>query len=77
MIMVMENGQYMTKTRGTTLVLEKKPYGWQVSANNAAVQAWRSLGVKIFNNLEEVEARYKSFRGIKQLLGHNHETVVC
>lgn len=56
--------------KGTTLQLRYNANVgyWEVQAMNAAVRAYRTLGVKVFWTLAEVEARYKTFRGIGKLV---------
>ena len=55
--------------RGTSLTLVKKSGGWwEVHSMNAAVRAYRSLGVKVFWSLEDIERAYKTFRGIAALI---------
>jgi hypothetical protein len=57
--------------RGTTMTLsfnEVCGY-WQVMSDNAARRAYRTLGVKIFRSLAEVEQAYKAWRGISALVG--------
>jgi len=44
------------------------PAAWEVHAINEAVRAYRSLGVKVFWTLEEIERSYKTFRGISALI---------
>ena len=41
---------------------------WQMMSDNAAVRAYRSMGVKIFWNLADVERAYKTWRGISALI---------
>ena len=54
--------------KGTELTLVKMEAGyWLVSADNAAARAWRSIG-KTFWSLAEIEAKYKTFRGISALI---------
>jgi hypothetical protein len=57
--------------KGTTLTLKwnTRLDRWEVFADNAAVRAYRSLGVKIFATLADVETRYKTFRGVSALIG--------
>jgi len=60
-----------TNGRGTEMTLsfnENVGY-WQVMSDNAARRAYRSLGVKTFWSLAEVEKSYKTWRGISQLVG--------
>lgn len=59
-----------TNGKGTSLTLKwnERLGWWEVMSDNAAVRAYRSLGVKIFRSLNEVEAKYKTFRGISALI---------
>jgi hypothetical protein len=55
--------------KGTTMVLsfnEVCGY-WQMMSDNAARRAYRTLGVKTFRSLAEVERAYKTWRGISAL----------
>lgn len=56
--------------RGTTMTLSYNEVCgyWQMMSDNAAVQAYRTLGVKIFSSLKEVEQKYKTWRGIAALV---------
>lgn len=65
-----ENTFTTDNSKGTklTLKLNAKIGYWEVWAENAAVSAYRSLGVKCFWKLSEVEAKYKTFRGISALI---------
>ncbi len=53
--------------RGTTFEIWTSGDKWHVFADNAARRAWRTLGVKTFETLEEVEDHYKSLKGISAL----------
>lgn len=61
---------FQTRSRGSTITLTRLPEGrgWSVMVDNAAVRAWRSLGCKNFDSLEEVERKYKSLSGISKLI---------
>lgn len=55
--------------KGTELTLIKSAVGyWTVIASNAATRAYRTLGAKTFWSLEEIEAKYKTFRGLAALI---------
>jgi hypothetical protein len=55
--------------KGTELTLIKSEVGyWTVIASNAATRAYRTLGAKTFWNLSDIEAKYKTFRGLAALL---------
>jgi len=63
-----ENTFTANNGKGTQLTLIKMEAGyWLVSADNAAARAYRSIG-KTFWSLAEVEAKYKTFRGLAALI---------
>lgn len=63
-----ENEFTANNGKGTELTLVKMEAGyWLVIANNAATRAYRSIG-KTFWSLSEIEAKYKTFRGLSALL---------
>jgi hypothetical protein len=66
-------GRYrVDNEHGTTLTLIKKPWGWEVQADNIRARvAWRGPGVHTFRSLAEVEKKYKAFRGISSLAKEN------
>lgn len=59
--------------RGTKLILKWSEAGsyWMIMADNATVRAYRTMGVKIFHSLAEVEQKYKTWRGISALVEMN------
>jgi len=59
-----------TNGKGTSLTLKwnESLEWWEVMSNNAAVRAYRTLGIKIFRSLNDVEQKYKTFRGISALI---------
>lgn len=63
---------YEMTIRGARMVLERRasPCGeWHMTTDNAAARAWsRVIMPKSFATLAEVEARYKSWRGIVALV---------
>ena len=64
-----ENTFVANNGRGTELQLRKRDGGyWEVMAHNAATRAYRTLGVKIFWSLDEIEKNYKTFRGLAALI---------
>lgn len=68
-IQTADNAYTADNGKGTSLHLVKKDGGyWQVYAQNAATRAYRSLGVKTFWSLAEVEKSYKTFRGLAALI---------
>lgn len=69
-IQQINDNSYATSVRGTHMVLEKTTKGWRVKTRNAATRVWGIGGEswKDFDSLAQVEARYKSWRGITALL---------
>lgn len=65
--MVNEN-KFTLLSRGHEMTLIKNKWGWEMFTENAATRAYRTLGVKLFDSLEEVESHYKSWKGISQLV---------
>lgn len=64
-----ENTYTANNGRGTELTITKKDGGyWEVMAQNAATRAYRTLGVKIFWTLADIEKSYKTFRGLAALI---------
>ena len=61
---------YALKARGCEMTLMREQNGWSMYTVNAAVRAWnRGYAVpRSFATLEDVEARYKSWRGIAALV---------
>ncbi|WP_219096221.1 hypothetical protein [Pseudomonas sp. UMAB-40] len=64
------DNRYSLKARGTSMVLEQVNGGWRVKTKNAATRAWSMGGEswKEFATLAQVEANYKSWRGIAALV---------
>lgn len=55
--------------KGSEMTLTKSEVGyWMVMVENAATKAYRSLGMKTFWSLAEVETKYKTFRGLAALI---------
>lgn len=74
MINQLNETTYQTTARGMTLTLTAVDYNfgkWVVEVDNASARAWNRgrPAWKYFDTLDEVEARYKSFRGIAALIG--------
>lgn len=69
-IQQIDDNSYATSVRGTHMVLEKTAAGWRVKTRNAATRVWGIGGEswKDFDSLAQVEARYKSWRGIGALI---------
>lgn len=70
-IQMVSKDEYKLQSRGCCFTLKREGNQWAMYAVNAAVRAWnRGFAVpKYFDNLEAVEAKYKSWRGIAELLG--------
>jgi len=59
-------------TRGNhKMTLTKDESGWYMLTDNPSVRAWNSMGFSRFFSLEEVEKKYKSWRGISILINVN------
>lgn len=72
MIIATDNGYTLT-TRGMTMTLSRSTFAslgaWQMETDNASARAWNRMpSVKYFDSLEAVEAAYKSWRGISELI---------
>ena len=69
-IQTSENTFTTDNGRGTTMTLSfNKTLGrWQMTSDNASRRAWRGLGVSLYETLDEVEAKYKTWRGISALV---------
>jgi hypothetical protein len=73
MIIQTNETTFTTTARGMTLTLSQisESWGnWVVEVDNAAARAWNRgrASAKYFDTLEQVEAKYKSFRGIAALI---------
>lgn len=72
MIQQLSDNAFYLESRGNKMTLTQEIWGgsllWIMRVDNASVRAWRSLGEKHFNNLAEVEKKYKSWRGIAALI---------
>lgn len=70
-IQVIDNATYKLCVRGCEMTLKKEREGWAMYTVNAAVRAWRNGYAipKVFGSLEEVEAQYKTWRGVALLVG--------
>lgn len=62
---------YSLDARGSHMVLEQTKSGWRMKTRNAATRVWGLGGEswKDFDSLAEVEAKYKSWKGIAALIG--------
>ncbi|MGO4801161.1 hypothetical protein ACEN2T_17925 [Pseudomonas sp. W22_MBD1_FP4] len=62
---------YALDARGSRMVLEQIHSGWRMKTRNAATRVWGLGGEswKEFRSLAEVEAKYKSWKGIAALIG--------
>jgi hypothetical protein len=66
-----KDGSYSLTSRGNQFTLIHTCDQWQMWTNNAATRAWNRGGpsLRVFDTLEQVEAAYKSWRGIVALVG--------
>lgn len=68
-IQQIDTNTFTLSSRGTDMKLVRQEGGtWVMFADNASRRAWGGLGVKHFTSLVDVEAHYKSWRGISQLV---------
>ena len=69
MISALPDGGFYLESRGhkMTLTFDNNLNLWEMHTDNASSRAWRGLGVRFFDSLEEVERSYKSWRGVSQL----------
>lgn len=69
-IQVIDDNTYRLVARGSEMTLTRTADGWSMSTVNAAVRAWnRGFAIpKRFATLADVEAKYKTWRGIAALL---------
>ena len=70
MIQQTNENEYVTDNgRGTKFTIVRKANGgWTVFSDNAMRRAYGGLGCKEFDTLEDIEANYKSLRGLAKLL---------
>lgn len=54
--------------RGHEMTLLKIEDGWEMWTSNAATRAWRMMIPKFFETLKDVEAHYKSWKGVSELI---------
>lgn len=70
-IQQLSDNSYTVQARGSRMILERTKRGWRVRTQNAASRVWSMGGEswKEFDTLAEVEANYKSWKGIGALIG--------
>lgn len=70
-IEIVDENTFRLVSRGNEMTLARKGDGWTVTTVNACVRAWRNgfATPKFFADLAQVEAAYKSWRGIAALVG--------
>jgi hypothetical protein len=68
-IQIKGNTSFYLEARGSKMTLEWDStfQAWAMYTDNASHRAWRGVGVRLMNSLEEVETKYKSWRGISVL----------
>lgn len=69
-IQMISDTEFKTVSRGNEFTLIKEKDRWAMYVVNAAVRAWNRgfAAPKYFNSLQEVEEKYKTWRGISQLI---------
>tara|TARA_Y100001949_G_C15836390_1_gene264289 strand:+ start:366 stop:632 length:267 start_codon:yes stop_codon:yes gene_type:complete len=72
-IQVVNDNTFKLKARGNEYTLVKEGDQWAMYVVNASVRAWNNGFAipKYFDSLEQVEAKYKSWKGISLLLCNN------
>jgi hypothetical protein len=70
-IQTIDENTFTMKARGNDYTLINEGNRWAMYVVNASVRAWNNGYAipKHFDTLEQVEAKYKSWKGISQLLG--------
>ena len=68
-IQMIDDKTFFLKARGCEMTLTRTDDGWTMSTVNAVVRAWNNGFAipKRFADLAEVEANYKTWRGIAAL----------
>lgn len=68
-IQLRDDGSYYLTANGCEMTLQKDGERWAMYSVNAVVKAYRNGYAipKYFDTLDDVEARYKSWRGIAAL----------
>lgn len=69
-IQMIDDNTFRLVARGSEMTLERADDGWTMTTINASVRAWNNgfAFPKRFANLAEVEANYKTWRGIEALV---------
>ena len=68
-IQQLDDNTFTLTSRGHLMTLKRDAvFGWVMFTDNASTRAWCSLGAKYFDSLAQVEAHYKSWRGIALLI---------
>lgn len=68
-IQMIDENTYCLTAHGSSMTLTKRERGgWRMQTDKASRRAWRGLGIKDFESLADVEAHYKSWRGIGKLI---------
>lgn len=69
-IQMIDENTFFLVARGNEMTLKRTEDGWTMNTVNACVKAWRNgySVPKRFADLAEVEANYKTWRGIAKLV---------
>ena len=69
-IQMIDENTFRLVARGSEMTLARVADGWTMSTVNAAVRAWnRGFAIpKHFATLADVEAKYKTWRGVAELI---------
>lgn len=70
-IQMLSDNTFFLQSRGNKMTLRQvnESYGkWEMQTENASQRAYGGLGLRHFDNLQQVEKHYKSWRGIASLV---------
>ena len=70
-IQMLTEKSYFVSARGSKMTLTRVDEycgKWQMETDNASRRAYGGLGVRYFDNLQQVEKAYKSWKGISSLI---------
>jgi len=69
-IQQIDDNTYHTVNGASAMTLTREgSKGWQMMTSNPSTRAWnRGPSIKHFQSLQEIEAKYKSWRGVSILI---------
>jgi hypothetical protein len=63
----LDDGNFFLGSRGNKMTLINGANGWEMRVDNALHRAYCGAGVRVSRSLQDVEKKYKSWRGISTL----------